>query len=108
MKLLSRVRLFATPWTIAYQAPLSMGFSRPEYWSGVPLPSLQILNAGEGVEKQEPSHTVGENVNWCSHCGELHRVSLKNSELPYDPTIQLLGMYVENTHTHKHTQTPLI
>ena len=34
------VRLFATPWTSAYQAPPSMGFSRQEYWSGVPLPSL--------------------------------------------------------------------
>ena len=32
--------LLATPWTVAYQAPLSMGFSRQEYWSGVPLPSL--------------------------------------------------------------------
>ena len=40
VKLLSRVRLFATPWTAAYQAPLPMGFSRQEYWSGVPLPSL--------------------------------------------------------------------
>ena len=38
-KSLSRVRLLATPWTTAYQAPLSMGFSRQEYWSGVPLPS---------------------------------------------------------------------
>ena len=37
MKSLSRVRLFATPWTAAYQAPPSMGFSRQEYWSGVPL-----------------------------------------------------------------------
>jgi len=35
----SRVRLLATPWTAAYQAPLSMGFSRQEYWSEVPLPS---------------------------------------------------------------------
>ena len=35
----SRVRLFETPWTAAYQAPLSMGFSRQEYWSWVPLPS---------------------------------------------------------------------
>ena len=41
VKLLSRVRLLATPWTAAYQAPLSMGFSRQEYWSGVPLPSLK-------------------------------------------------------------------
>ena len=39
MKLLSRVRLLATPWTTAYQAPPSMGFSKQEYWSGVPLPS---------------------------------------------------------------------
>ena len=38
-KPLSGVRLFTTPWTAAYQAPLSMGFSRQEYWSGVPSPS---------------------------------------------------------------------
>ena len=41
VKLLSRVRLLATPWTAAYQAPPSMGFSRQEYCSGVPLPSLK-------------------------------------------------------------------
>ena len=40
VKSLSRVRLLAPPWTAAYQAPPSMGFSRQEYWSGVPLPSL--------------------------------------------------------------------
>ena len=39
VKSLSCVRLLATPWTAAHQAPLSMGFSRQEYWSGVPLPS---------------------------------------------------------------------
>ena len=39
VKSLSRVWLFVTPWTAAYQAPPSMGFSRQEYWSGVPLPS---------------------------------------------------------------------
>ena len=39
VKLLSRVRLFTTPWTAAYQAPPSMGFSRQKYWSGVSLPS---------------------------------------------------------------------
>ena len=39
VKLLSRVQLIATPWTAAYQAPPSMGFSRQEYWSRVPLPS---------------------------------------------------------------------
>ena len=41
-KSLSRVRLLATPWTAAYQALLSMGFSRQEYWSGVPLPYPSI------------------------------------------------------------------
>ena len=39
VKLLSHVRLFTTLWTAAYQAPPSMGFSRQEYWSGLPLPS---------------------------------------------------------------------
>ena len=38
-KSLSRVRLFAIPWTVAHQAPQSMGFSRHEYWSGLPFPS---------------------------------------------------------------------
>ena len=41
-KSLSRVRLFTTPWTVAYQAPPSMGFSRQEYWSGLPLPSPNV------------------------------------------------------------------
>ena len=43
VKSLSCVRLFATPWTAAYQAPPSMGFSRQEYWSGVPLPSPYLI-----------------------------------------------------------------
>ena len=38
-RLLSRVQLLATPWTVAHQAPLSLGFSRQEYWSGLPCPS---------------------------------------------------------------------
>ena len=43
VKSLSRVRLFVTPWTAACQAPLSMGFSRQEYWSGWPCPPLGDL-----------------------------------------------------------------
>ena len=39
VKSLSRAGLLVTPWTAAYQAPLSMGFSRQEYWTGLPLPS---------------------------------------------------------------------
>ena len=51
MKSLIRVRLFATPWTEAYQAPPSMGFSRQEDWSGMPLPSL----SEQSTEGQIPS-----------------------------------------------------
>ena len=43
VKSLSRVPLFATPWTVAYHAPPSMGFSRLEYWSGLPFPSPEDL-----------------------------------------------------------------
>ena len=43
VKSLSFVQLLATPWTVAYQAPPSIGFSRQEYWSGVPLPSPKNL-----------------------------------------------------------------
>ena len=44
VKSLSRVRLLSTPWTAAYQAPPPMGFSSQEYWSGVPLPSPQVVS----------------------------------------------------------------
>ena len=54
MKLLSRVRLLATPWTVAYQAPLSMGFSRQEYWSGLPFPSPGDL-PNPGIEPRSPA-----------------------------------------------------
>ena len=55
VKSLSRVQLLATPWTAAYQAPRSMGFSRQEYWSGVPLPSpIRSMNQDKlEVVKQE-------------------------------------------------------
>ena len=43
VKLLSRVRLFATPWTVAYHNPPSMGFSRQEYWSRLPFVKVAIL-----------------------------------------------------------------
>ena len=43
VKLLSRVQPSATPWTAAYQAPPSLGFSKQEYWSGVPLPSMKVV-----------------------------------------------------------------
>ena len=54
MKSLSRVRLFATPWTVACQGPLSMGFSRQEYWSGLPFPSPGDL-PNPGIERRSPA-----------------------------------------------------
>ena len=47
----SRVQLFATPWTVAHQAPLSMGFSRQEYWSGLPCPPPGDL-PNPGIESE--------------------------------------------------------
>ena len=58
VKSLSRVRLFATPWTVAYQAPPSMGFSRQEYWSGLPfvspgdLPDSEIKPASPALQAE--------------------------------------------------------
>ena len=49
VKSLSRVRLIAIPWTVARQAPLPMGFSRQEYWSGEPLPSPNITTVMEFI-----------------------------------------------------------
>ena len=63
VKSLSRVRLLVTPWTEAYQAPPSMGFSRQEYWSGVPLPSpmqetwVQLLGWEDPLEEGMESHS---------------------------------------------------
>ena len=54
MKSLSHVGLFATPWTVAHQAPLSMGFSRQEYWSGLPFPSSGDLH-NPGIEPRSPA-----------------------------------------------------
>ena len=54
VKSLSCVQLFATPWTVAYQAPLSMGFSRQECWSGLPFPSPGDL-PDPGIEPGSPA-----------------------------------------------------
>ena len=67
MKSLSRVLLLATPWTAAHQAPPSMGFSRQEYWSGVPLPSLgfqrELWPIGVGLESPSLSIAI---LNKCA------------------------------------------
>ena len=54
VKSLNRVQLFATPWTVAHQAPPSKGFSRQQYWSGLPFPSPGTL-PDPGIELQSPA-----------------------------------------------------
>ena len=68
VKLLSRVRLSETPWTAAQQAPLSMGFPRQEYWSGVPLPSLETPLQYIKLWNLEQSWKVTQ-IKWL--CGPL-------------------------------------
>ena len=61
------------------------------------------------MEKREPSYTVVGNVNWYSHYGEHYGGSLKKlkTELPYDPAILLLGIYLEKTRIQKDACTPM-
>ena len=72
VKSLSRLRLFATPWTVAYQAPPSMGFSRQEYWSGVPVPSPSHGFQWEGLRKADGFSLFGplpKSVGWLLGAG---------------------------------------
>ena len=63
VKSLSRVRLLATPWTAAHQAPLSMGFSRQEYWSGVPMPS-PVCNTGDPSSVPGLERSTAEEIGY--------------------------------------------
>ena len=67
-KLLNRVRLFATSWTVAYQAPLTMGFSRQEYWSGLPFPSPEDL-PDPGIEPGSHLAIKKRNLAICKNMG---------------------------------------
>ena len=72
LRWLSRVQLFATPWTVAYQASLSMGFSRQEYWHGLPFTSPGYL-PHPGIKPRSPSlqadnlpsEPPGNTISWC-------------------------------------------
>ena len=90
---LSRVWLFATPWTVAHQAPLSMEFSRQEYWSGWPFPSPGDL-PDSGIELRAPT---------------LRAVSL-TSELPRKPCFHLVPLFhllVDTLNSQFHLPTSL-
>ena len=91
-KSLSCVRPFATPWTVAHQAPLSMGFSRQEYWSGLPFPSPGNLpNPGteprspalqaDALTSEPPGKSISPNILIGSHCYEY--LLYRNSNLSF-------------------------
>ena len=80
----SRVRLTATPWTAAYQAPLSMGYSRQEYWSTKVLKCHCLLGKQYG--------------------DSLKKLGIK---LPYDPEIPLLGIHPKKTRIERDTCIPV-
>ena len=63
LSLLSHVQLFATPWSVAHQAPLSMGFPRQEYWRGLPLPSLGDLLDPE-IKPVSPVWVLHHSATW--------------------------------------------
>ena len=88
MKSLSRVRLSATPWTIAHQAPLSMGFSRQEYWSGLPFPSAGDL-PDPRIEPRSPH--CRQTFSPLSHQGNPKRCLIWNS--PSYPKLFFLSFF---------------
>ena len=79
--MLSRVWLFTTPWSIAQQAPLSMGFSQQEYWSRVPFPSPGIKPRLLAVEAQSPNHWTAREVPKINHFKVYNSVALNTSPL---------------------------
>ena len=88
VKSLSRVRLLATPWTAAHQAPPSMGFSKQEYWSGVPLPSPSLNLHAEYImrnarldEVQAGIKISGRNINNLRYADDTALMAESEEEL---------------------------
>ena len=107
------VRLFATLWTIAHQVPLSMGFSRQEYWSGLLCPPPEDF-PDLGVEPTSfTSLALAGGFFTTSTTWKAWRIVWKflkklKLELPYDRAISLLGTYPEKAIITKDTCTPML
>ena len=95
VKSLSSVRLLGTPWTAAYQAPPSMGFSRQEYWSGVPLPS--------------PAETYIRVIGFCSEVGQEYNGATTLVTIPpehnFSSSTNDMGMLHEDLRSQGFFQT---
>ena len=81
VKLLSHIRLFVTPWTVAYQGPPSMEFSRQEYWSGVPSLVEDIFQfsrsvVSDSLRPHESQHARFNELHLCDYLSLPHRVKL--------------------------------
>ena len=112
VKLLSRVRLLATPWTAAHQAPLSMGFSRQEYWSGVPLPSpdlsLARQNEYNSLTSQYfsgDSYILNNILNCDSLWHEHYLVCISYLSLRHHPIAWLPYTFILSSNVHFIWQT---
>ena len=115
-KSLSCVWLLATPWTAAYQAPPSMGFSRQEYWSGVISPSLPGLPIHHQLPEFIPTHVhwVGDAIqpshplsspsrpafNLSQHQGLFQWVS-KSNQWCYEISVQYASKFGKLSHSHR-------
>ena len=108
---LSHVQLFATLWTVAHQASLSMGFFRQEYWSGLPFPPLRDL-PNPGIEPTSPDFLVLQPDSLpLSHQGSRTifyykwQIQFSNSIIPEtvgQTTSQCLKRKTSNTQVYKH------
>ena len=88
MKSLSRVQLFVTPWTVAYQAPQSLEFSRQEYWSGLPFPSpgdLPYLRIESGSPALQADTLPSEPTAAVAAVSSLSRVQFFCNSMDYSP-----------------------
>ena len=87
---LLHIQLFATPWTVARQTPLSMGFSRPEYWSGLPFPSPGDL-PNPGVKQGSPALQVDSSPSEPPAKPLIGYTPVQNKKLKKCPVSELAG-----------------
>ena len=92
MCILSRVQPFATLWTVALQAPLSVGFSRQEYWSGLPFPTLGDL-PNPGIEPTSPCVScIGGQILY--HCITWEHITIYKVDNQEGPTAEHGELYL--------------
>ena len=100
MKSLSRVQLFATPWTVAYQAPPSLGFFRQEYWSGLPFPSPGELS-NPGIEPGSPEFQVDSFNCWATREAPVKWLNSTYSGFWYSVELEIMVLALDVCFAHK-------